>query len=552
MDQRDSLQERVGSETPKLDSIHDSVPEPALDRIVSLASNLFGTPIAAILSTVDGSVRCEALHGLENAEILGKSAICIAIVSRGDPLIMDDTRENRQFQNDPLVISSPGIRFCAGVPLSIVDGRPTGALILADTQPRQTLSAPEIERLKGFAALSADVLSLCETSRAPDQPPAQSPAFLASMSHDLRTPMNGVLGMAELLLTADDLSDRHRRRIEIIRRSGTTLLETLDHLIELSKIHSEVPALKSSPLDLRELLLKASSQLQSENLGKSIKFDLVDTLDDHHRVSGDGTFLRQLFSAFFRSGADVANEPLLRVTASAQPLSSEQVQVCLAIELTASDAEALGNQFASLGRDEHLAPDSLAHVRNLMICRSMAESMGGSMALDHRTNEMSVFRIDFSLDADSSPDPMSSAREHPRTTCPASGPSGGANAIRDVLVAEDDPDMALLIEDLLDEAGYRATLAPDGASALEFIDQRSFDVVLMDGRLPDMTGFEATAAIRNLPDDRAKIPIIALTGEALIGDRERYLSAGMDDYIAKPVSYATLVDTIERCHCEQR
>ena len=552
MDQRDSLQEPVGTDRPHLDPIHDSTPEPALDRIVSLAADLFGAPIAAIVSTASGSIRCETLLGLENAESLGKSAICTAIVSRGEALILDDARECGRFQNDPLVISSPAIRFCAGVPLNTTDGSPAGALILADTQVRQTLSAAEIERLKSFATLAADVLALRETSRAACHPPAQNSAFLASMSHDLRTPMNGVLGMAELLLTADDLSDQHRRRIEIIRRSGATLLETLDHLIELSKAHSEMPALKSSPLDLRELLLEALGQLQSEKLGKSIKFDLVDTLDNHHRGSGDGAFLRRLFAAFCRSVADVASEPLLRVTASAQPLPSERVQVRLTFELTAGDAEALESHFASLGSSEHLARDSLAHVRNLMICQSMAKSIGGSIALDHRTDEMSAFRMDFSLDTDSSPDPISSAHKHPQKTCPASEPSGEASAIRDVLVAEDDPDMALLIEDLLDEAGYRATLAPDGASALEFIDQRSFDVVLMDGRLPDMTGFEATAAIRNLPDDRAKIPIIALTGEALVGDRERYLSAGMDDYIAKPISYATLIDTIERCQREQR
>ena len=112
--------------------------------------------------------------------------------------------------------------------------------------------------------------------------------------------------------------------------------------------------------------------------------------------------------------------------------------------------------------------------------------------------------------------------------------------------------MALLIEDLLDEAGYQVTVAHDGASVLKVMAEKHVDLVLMDGRMPDMSGFETTRLIRQLPDGRADVPIIALTAEALAGDRERYLAAGMDDYVAKPVDYEALVSAIERCSSLRR
>ncbi|MGI9434813.1 MAG: response regulator, partial [Geminicoccaceae bacterium] len=112
-----------------------------------------------------------------------------------------------------------------------------------------------------------------------------------------------------------------------------------------------------------------------------------------------------------------------------------------------------------------------------------------------------------------------------------------------------DKDMALLIEDFLLEADHRVTIAADGAAALDALTAGRFDLVLMDGRLSDMSGIEVTARIRRLAGDGAGIPIVALTGEALDGDRERYLAAGMDGYITKPIDYDRLISTIETCCC---
>jgi CheY-like chemotaxis protein len=184
----------------------------------------------------------------------------------------------------------------------------------------------------------------------------------------------------------------------------------------------------------------------------------------------------------------------------------------------------------------------------LAICKKLALMMGGDVVVESAPGEGSVFWLQVDLE---SQDAVEASEPEP-ASAPVSIPEVSSSACRDILVAEDDPDMAVLIEDLLTDAGYRATVVPDGASVLNALGERRFDVVLMDGRMPDMSGFETTDRIRRFADDRAQIPIVALTAEAMAGDRERFLAAGMDDYVSKPIDYDTLIKTIERCCREGR
>jgi CheY-like chemotaxis protein len=170
--------------------------------------------------------------------------------------------------------------------------------------------------------------------------------------------------------------------------------------------------------------------------------------------------------------------------------------------------------------------------------------MGGEVGVESVAGEGSTFWLQLDLERQEVPHAPAGTAAHARHR--QDPPRASAQA-RDILVAEDDPDMVFLIEDMLDEAGHRVTVARDGAAVLEALEKRRFDLILMDGRMPDMSGFETTEQIRRLPDDRASIPIIALTAEAMLGDRERFLTAGMDDYLSKPVDYHRLVQAIERC-----
>ncbi|MDH3660346.1 MAG: response regulator [Alphaproteobacteria bacterium] len=377
----------------------------------------------------------------------------------------------------------------------------------------------------------------------------RSAALIAAMSHDLRTPLNGVLGMAELLLVADELSERNRRRAEIIKRSGQDLLAMLEQIIDFSKIEAEKPALKASPFDLRGLLREVETLFLSKNPNHTAKFDVADGLDRHHRVIGDAPYLKKLLASFVNSTMKLGAGAIIRVTVTTRTATAGKVRIRFETEDVSMDADAIERVLGLLEPGDGLPSEGLSEASfGLIICKQLAALQGAQLGLDHLSGAGPVFWLDIELETW-----VRNAADLDLPCAPAARETLNAKkAVRDILVAEDNPDMALLIEDFLEEAGYRAIVVSDGASVLKALGEQHVDVVLMDGRMPDMTGFEATERIRQLPDERADVPIIALTADALAGDREKYLSAGMDDYVAKPIDYDILLATIERCCCDSR
>ncbi|MGI9510771.1 MAG: response regulator, partial [Geminicoccaceae bacterium] len=304
----------------------------------------------------------------------------------------------------------------------------------------------------------------------------------------------------------------------------------------------------TSPFDLRNLLISLENQSRSKSWGKAIAFDISDNLGNHHHVKGDASRISKLLSSFLDSTAKFAANGTIQLVASAEPSPSGRCRFRLEAESSSIDADAIETSLAPLALNRSLSLDEVANADlGLAVCKKLSQMFDGDIGIDRLSNGRIIFRLDINLLLD---------EHNSGSACHSSPPVSAeqqneTKLIKNILVAEDNPDMAILIEDLLDEAGYQSTVAPDGASVLRILDEQQFDVVLMDGRMPDMSGFETTDRIRQLPDERADLPIIALTAEALAGDRERYLAGGMDGYVPKPINYETLVETIEDC-CRRR
>ena len=190
--------------------------------------------------------------------------------------------------------------------------------------------------------------------------------------------------------------------------------------------------------------------------------------------------------------------------------------------------------------------------------------MGGDVGAESTPGEGSTFWLEIELEtADKQEDAENAASrpsgEYPSQpsgahatpiaarTAPATTASVDAGKQVHILVAEDEPINAYLVEEMLEAGGYTSTVVTDGRAVLEMLDKEPFDLILMDGRMPDMSGLEVTRRIRQLPDARASTPIIALTADAMSGDRQRFLAGGMDDYVSKPIDHAVLFDAIGRC-----
>lgn len=380
--------------------------------------------------------------------------------------------------------------------------------------------------------------------------------FLATMSHELRTPLNPILGFTELLATASNITDEQRLWLKIVNQRGQDLLALIQAVLDLSKIEAGKLVVDRTQLELRQLLRDIVITISPAATKKNLRLEWDVDSETPDIVLADGLRLRQVLLNLLSNALkftdhgsiamrveDGRNERLARM-----PTEDEAALLFIVkdtgIGIPASRQQAVFEAFEQ-AYYEHAAMYGGAGL-GLAIARRLVELMGGRIWIESPSigslssgtgagrGSAFYFTILVGLKqavpiTDDNATRLETRKERPLR----------------VLVADDDDGGRMLAKEIVRQAGHSVMTAKDGQHAITLIEQDAFDVVLMDVQMPVMDGVEATKIIRERDSRSGRHTIIiALTAYAMASDKERFLAAGMDGYLAKPISGAELLAAI--------
>ncbi len=468
--------------------------------------------LAVSLPDMDGFTVCQQLKQIEQ-------------VSRIPVIFMADSQNHE--------LEEKGFEF-GGIDFIY---RPTNDKVLLARIRTQLELKSHQDALEKLVRVRTDTLNqalqeLSHSNRSKDR-------FLDTISHELRTPLNGISGGVQLL-NQTRLAPSQAQYLQVIQKSSTHLSSLLESILDFSEASANSLVLQTTPINLVNLLHEVSLLASQRCREKGLYYESYIAPDVSQKLLGDGQKLRRLLFHVLDNAVKFTSKGKVHLQADEYFDGVKhwlQVQVVdTGVGISEGKKNALFAPFHQLDSAFNRQHGGLGI--GLPICHAFCELMGGQINIDAQQGVGTVVEISLPF----KPYPTISETNE----ASAAPKKKGKRKCKTVLVVEDNRVNQMVQKGILTKLGYETVFAENGQEALDQVQKEDFLAILMDCQMPIMDGFEATRKIRTLDTTASKLPIIAITANAMSGDRQRCLDSGMDDYLAKPVKMDELKDKLQR------
>ncbi len=552
----------------------------ATDEGTKVTGAAFGAFFYNTVSEQGDALMLYTLSGAPKAafEHLGmpRATAVFAPTFQGTATVLSDdiTVDPRYSRNPPYKGMPKGhlpVKSYLAVPVTGRNGNVIGGLFFGHPEKSQ-FGEREARLAEGIAALAAvgiDNARLYDEvksgqKRAEDASRAKTD-FLATMSHEIRTPMNAIIGLSSILAMSKPLTAKQSEFVKTLQSSADTLLQLINDLLDISKIEESTVELEEVPVSLPKLIDEVKGMLDLKAKEKGLVLSTDSAAVAHLTFLSDPVRLKQILNNLCSNAVKFTEQGVisLKVSLRASP-NPDIANVTITVE--DSGIGIASNKIGSIFDKFVQADTSISRKYGgtglgLSITKRLVELLGGEISVESAEGIGTTFTTTLPLKVQNSiatPAPTSTAKKVRELAEPAqeqlplqddkTAPANDDKPPVTVLLVEDHEPNIMVATTFLDSLDYGYEIARNGIEAIEKIKARDFDAILMDVQMPGMNGYEATRTIRAFEKgeaSRTRVPIIGVTAHALAGDRERCLSAGMDDYMPKPFDLGALQKKLE-------